>query len=161
MLPLPLAAVSRHFETTVLCSGACSSLGALVSGLARRSFVSLTALFVLAGFVLGHGGSACCTSTPARIRHRSGQVALIVILFRDGLEVEGEMLQTHWHLPLRKLVLAMPLTAVIVALAAQLARRPGLDRVPSCSGRCSPPPTRCCPRAWSPTRACRGSSATP
>ena len=45
-------------------------------------------------------------------------VALIVILFRDGLEVEGEMLQSHWHLPLRKLVLAMPLTAVIVALAA-------------------------------------------
>ena len=43
-------------------------------------------------------------------------VALIVILFRDGLEVEGEMLQAHWHLPLRKLVLAMPLTAVIVAV---------------------------------------------
>ena len=43
-------------------------------------------------------------------------VALIVILFRDGLEVEAEMLQAHWHLPLRKLVLAMPLTAVIVAV---------------------------------------------
>ena len=39
-------------------------------------------------------------------------VALIVILFRDGLEVEGEMLQRAWHLPLRKLVLAMPITAV-------------------------------------------------
>ena len=47
-------------------------------------------------------------------------VALIVILFRDGLEVEGEMLQSHWHLPLRKLVLAMPLTAVIVALGTKL-----------------------------------------
>ena len=45
-------------------------------------------------------------------------VALIVILFRDGLEVEAEMLQKAWHLPLRKLVLAMPLTAAIVALAA-------------------------------------------
>jgi sodium/hydrogen antiporter len=45
-------------------------------------------------------------------------VALIVILFRDGLEVEAEMLQSHWHLPLRKLVLAMPLTAVIVAVGA-------------------------------------------
>jgi NhaP-type Na+/H+ or K+/H+ antiporter len=47
-------------------------------------------------------------------------VALIVILFRDGLEVEGEMLQAHWHLPFRKLVLAMPLTALIIALAARL-----------------------------------------
>ena len=43
-----------------------------------------------------------------------------MILFRDGLEVDGEMLQTHWHLPLRKLVLAMPLTAAIVAVAAHL-----------------------------------------
>ena len=34
----------------------CSSAGALLSGLARRSFLSLTAVFVLAGFVLGDGG---------------------------------------------------------------------------------------------------------
>ena len=41
-----------------------------------------------------------------------------MILFRDGLEVEAEMLQAEWRLPLRKLVLAMPITAVIVAVAA-------------------------------------------
>ena len=35
-----------------------------------------------------------------------------MILFRDGLEVEAEMLQREWHLPLRKLVLAMPMTGV-------------------------------------------------
>jgi sodium/hydrogen antiporter len=44
-------------------------------------------------------------------------VALIVILFRDGLEVEAEMLQTAWRLPLRKLVLAMPITCVLIAVA--------------------------------------------
>ena len=44
-------------------------------------------------------------------------VALILILFRDGLQVDEEMLQEAWHLPLRKLVLAMPLTAALVALA--------------------------------------------
>ena len=42
-----------------------------------------------------------------------------MILFRDGLEVDAELLQTHWHLPLRKLVLAMPLTMGIIALAAK------------------------------------------
>ena len=47
-------------------------------------------------------------------------VALVVILFRDGLEVEAEMLQTEWRLPLRKLVLAMPVTAAIVAAAAHV-----------------------------------------
>jgi sodium/hydrogen antiporter len=43
-----------------------------------------------------------------------------VILFRDGLEVEAEMLQTAWHLPARKLVLAMPVTAGVVAVATRL-----------------------------------------
>jgi NhaP-type Na+/H+ or K+/H+ antiporter len=47
-------------------------------------------------------------------------VALIVILFRDGLEVEAEMLQRAWRLPLRSLAVAMPLTAVLVAALAKL-----------------------------------------
>src|SRR5207237_2848034 len=47
-------------------------------------------------------------------------LALIVILFRDGLEVEAEMLQKAWHVPLRALVLAMPLTAAIIAVATKL-----------------------------------------
>ena len=65
------------------------------------------------------------------------------------------MLQRAWHLPLRKLVLAMPITAVIVALATKVAHRPRRGRRRSSSARCCRPPTRCCPRAWSPTRACR------
>ncbi len=113
---MPLAAVSRHFGTTVLVLGLLLVAGALISGVARRSFVSLTALFLIAGFALGHGGFGVL-----ELGARGGfvtdlaTVALIVILFRDGLEVESEMLQTHWRLPLRKLVLAMPLTAVIIA----------------------------------------------
>ncbi|HEX2233892.1 MAG TPA: cation:proton antiporter [Thermoleophilaceae bacterium] len=94
--------------------------GALLAGLARRSFLSLTAVFVLAGFALGEGGLELIELDP-----RSGFVealaviALIVILFRDGLEVEAEMLQTAWHVPLRALVVAMPLTGALVACAAQ------------------------------------------
>src|SRR5438045_69634 len=95
-------------------------LGALASGLARRSFLSLTALFVLAGFALGQGGAGVLDLHPDSAFVRDlAVVALIVILFRDGLEVEAEMLQTEWRLPLRKLVLAMPFTCVIVALAAR------------------------------------------
>ena len=41
------------FETSVLVLGALLMGGALVSGLAQRSVLSLTALFVLAGAVLG------------------------------------------------------------------------------------------------------------
>ncbi len=96
-------------------------LGALASGIARRSFLSLTALFVSIGFVLGPGALGVL-SFDARSAFVSdlAVIALIVILLRDGLEVEGEMLQRQWHLPLRKLALAMPLTAAIVALAARV-----------------------------------------
>ncbi len=109
------------FQATVTVLGLLLMVGALVSGLARRSMLSLAALFVLAGFVLGNGGFEWID-----FRARSGFVedlafaALIVILFRDGLEVEGEMLQRAWHLPLRKLVLAMPLTTIIVAAATRV-----------------------------------------
>src|SRR4051812_12259900 len=93
--------------------------GALASGLVNRSFLSLTAAFVIAGFLLGDGGLGVIELDPrGEFVHDLAIVALIVILFRDGLEVESEMLQTAWHLPLRKLVLAMPITAAIVAVAA-------------------------------------------
>jgi NhaP-type Na+/H+ or K+/H+ antiporter len=108
------------FQASVTVLGLLLMAGALVSGLARRSMLSLAALFVLAGFVLGTGALDWID-----FRARSGFVedlafaALIVILFRDGLEVEGEMLQREWHLPLRKLGLAMPLTTIIAAAAAR------------------------------------------
>ncbi len=107
------------FETAAAVFGALLIGGALVSGLARRSFLSLTAVFVLTGVVLGKGGLSILEFDP-----RSGfvaglaVVALVVILFRDGLEVEAELLRHEWHLPLRKLLLAMPITAAIVAVAA-------------------------------------------
>jgi NhaP-type Na+/H+ or K+/H+ antiporter len=107
------------FDTALLEFGVLLAAGALLARLAHRSFLSLTALFVFAGFLLGVGGLNVLTFDPQSefVAHLA-IVALIVILFRDGLEVEWEMLQTSWRLPLRKLVLAMPLTAAIVALGA-------------------------------------------
>jgi NhaP-type Na+/H+ or K+/H+ antiporter len=119
--PLLLLAATRHFETVMLVFGALLVGAALLSGIARRSFLSLTALFVLIGFLLGDGGTGTLHfDARSPFVADLAVIALIVILFRDGLEVEGEMLQAHWHLPLRKLVLAMPLTALIVALGARL-----------------------------------------
>ena len=111
-----LVASADPITTPLLVFGCLLMAGALLSGLAHRSFLSLVALFVLAGFLLGEGGIEVLEVDPGS-GFVSGLaiVALIVILFRDGLEVEAEMLQTAWHLPLRKLVLAMPLTAILVA----------------------------------------------
>jgi NhaP-type Na+/H+ or K+/H+ antiporter len=108
------------FETGAAVLGGLLVVGSLLSGLARRSMLSLAALFVLAGFVLGSGATGVL-----HFKASSGfvtdlaTVALIVILFRDGLEVEGELLQSHWQLPLRKLAIGMPITAIIVALLAR------------------------------------------
>jgi len=116
-----VAVAANHFEISLLTFGGLLVVGALISGLAGRSFLSLTALFVLSGFVLGDGGIGVLHfEARSPFVADLATIALIVILFRDGLEVEAEMLQAHWHLPLRKLVLAMPLTAVIVAAAARL-----------------------------------------
>ncbi|MHB1537054.1 MAG: cation:proton antiporter [Solirubrobacteraceae bacterium] len=107
------AAVAAIFGVVVIA-------GALVSGLAARSILSLTALFALAGFVVGGGVLKWVDFRPQTgFVTDLADVALIVILFRDGLEVEAEMLQSSWRLPLRKLMLAMPLTAGIVAIAAR------------------------------------------
>jgi len=115
-----VSASRAGFDAVALIFGALLVLGALVSGIVRRSFLSLTALFVLTGFALGDGGAKLISFSPRGDFVKDLAIAaLIVILFRDGLEVESEMLQREWHLPLRKLVLAMPLTAVLVALTAR------------------------------------------
>ena len=108
------------FETGAAVLGGLLMVGALLSGLARRSMLSLAALFVLAGFLLGEGASGVLHfNADSGFVADLADVALIVILFRDGLEVDAEMLQSHWHLPLRKLVIAMPITAAIIALLAR------------------------------------------
>jgi sodium/hydrogen antiporter len=117
----PLGVISTNWlNSTLLVFGALLALGALASGIARRSFLSLTSMFVLAGFILGQDGlQVLHFHARSPFINDLAVIALVVILFRDGLEVDAEMLQTQWHLPLRKLVLAMPMTLGIVALAAK------------------------------------------
>jgi sodium/hydrogen antiporter len=108
------------FETVAAVLGGLLMVGSLLSGLARRSMLSLTAVFVLAGFVLGKGATGVLEfNASSGLVTDLATVALIVTLFRDGLEVEGELLQSEWQLPLRKLVIAMPITAVVIALVAR------------------------------------------
>jgi NhaP-type Na+/H+ or K+/H+ antiporter len=110
-----------HFEDVFAVFGVLVIGGALIAGVARRTFLSLTALFVLAGFALGHGGLKVLEFDPhSQFVEILAVVALILILFRDGLEVESEMLQKAWRPPLRKLVLAMPITCVLIACVTKL-----------------------------------------
>ncbi len=116
-----IAATSTDlYEHSIVALGALLVLGSIIAGLARRSFLSLTAVFVVAGFAIGGGGLKWIEFDPSSgFVSTLATVALILILFRDGLEVEQEMLQTAWRLPFRKLVLAMPITCVLVACATK------------------------------------------
>jgi sodium/hydrogen antiporter len=108
------------FEVVTLVFGGLLIVGALASGLAHRSFLSLTAVFVVAGFVLGQGGLDVLEfDAESAFVEDLATVALIVILFRDGLEVESEMLQKAWRLPVRKLAFGMPITCVLIALVTR------------------------------------------
>jgi sodium/hydrogen antiporter len=114
----PIAAGVEFLEAPLAVFGAMLLVGALISGLAGRSFLSLAAVFVVVGFALGEGGLELLEFDPTGgFVQGLAVVALILILFRDGLEVDQELLQDAWHLPVRKLVLAMPLTAALIALA--------------------------------------------
>jgi NhaP-type Na+/H+ and K+/H+ antiporter len=82
------------FETAVAVLGALLVGGALISGIAHRSFLALTAVFVVVGLVLGEGGLEVLRfdATGAFVSGLA-TVALVVILFRDGLEVDAELLR--------------------------------------------------------------------
>jgi NhaP-type Na+/H+ or K+/H+ antiporter len=113
----PISAGVDFLDEPLAVFGLLVMAGALLAGLARRSFLSLTAGFVVVGFVLGQGGLEVLDIDPTSdFAQALAVIALILLLFRDGLEVEEEMLQTAWHLPFRNLVLAMPLTAGLVAV---------------------------------------------
>ena len=115
----PVLAASTSFEDVALVFGALLVAGALSAGVMHRSLLSMVPVYVLAGYLLGSDGFDVLHFTPSsHFVTQLAEVGLIVILFRDGLEVEGELLQREWRLPARKLVIAMPVTACIVALAA-------------------------------------------
>lgn len=93
--------------------------GALLSGIAHRSILSLAIVFMAAGVALGGQGLGVLNLDPSsELVKRVTELTLIIILFVDGLEVETEMVRKGWHVPLRSLVLAMPLTAALIALAS-------------------------------------------
>ena len=72
------------FETAATVLGALLVGGALLSGIARRSFLSLTAVFVVVGFLLGSDGLDVLKIDPrADFVHDLAITALVLILFRE------------------------------------------------------------------------------
>lgn len=89
----------------------------LISGLAHRTVLSTTVLFLVAGFFLGSGMLDVIDLGPTDpVVTTISSLALFVVLFTDGQEVGLRELRAAWHLPGRALLLGMPLTFVITTL---------------------------------------------
>jgi sodium/hydrogen antiporter len=85
----------------------------LLSGLAERTVLSTAVLFLAAGFVVG-----IVTGVDVRpLVSPLSEVALVSVLFTDGLRLPLAELRRGWHLPGRALLLGLPLTILGTAAA--------------------------------------------
>src|SRR3954454_2391315 len=107
------------FGEAVLLSGALLALAAALSGLMRGTVLSISVLSVATGLILAEAGAIHVDGSDTAVVHLF-LLALIVTLFSDGLLVERELLVVHWGPVVRALLIAMPLTLVLLALAAKL-----------------------------------------
>jgi sodium/hydrogen antiporter len=106
------------FGEALLFSGALLAVGAALSGLMRGTVLSISVLSVAAGLILAEADVIHVQAEDTAVVNLF-LLALIVTLFSDGLFVERELLVMHWGPVVRALAIAMPLTLVLLALAAK------------------------------------------
>jgi NhaP-type Na+/H+ or K+/H+ antiporter len=107
------------FGEALLFSGGLLALAAALSGLMRGTVLSISVMSVAAGLILAEAGAIHVDGSDTAVVHLF-LLALIVTLFSDGLFVERELLVVHWGPVVRALLIAMPLTLALLALAAKL-----------------------------------------
>ena len=103
------------FGEAILLLGALLAVAAALSGLMRGTVLSISVLAVALGIGLAKAGVVSVDATSPGIVDVI-EVALILTLFSDGLFVERELLRIHWGPVTRAIVVAMPITLVLLAL---------------------------------------------
>jgi sodium/hydrogen antiporter len=107
------------FGEALLYSGALLAVAAALSGLMHGTVLSISVLSAAAGLILADAGAIHVDGSDTAVVHLF-LLALIVTLFSDGLFIERELLVVHWGPVVRALLIALPLTLVLLALAAKL-----------------------------------------
>jgi len=110
--------VDLGFPEALLVLGLLLTLAAALSGWLHGTVLSISVLSVVAGVGLALLG-VVEADPHAEIVVFLVELALILTLFADGLFVESELLREHWGPPARALVVAMPVTLVLLALAGK------------------------------------------
>jgi NhaP-type Na+/H+ or K+/H+ antiporter len=117
--------VDIGFGEAVLLFGGLLAIVAALSGLMRGTVLSASVLSVALGIALAAADVVHVDATDQSIVELI-ELALILTLFSDGMFVERELLRRHWSPVARSLIVAMPITMALLALAAK-ALFPGLS----------------------------------
>jgi NhaP-type Na+/H+ or K+/H+ antiporter len=117
--------VDISFAQGLLLFGGLLAVVAALSGVMKGTVLSASVLSVALGFGLAAAGVVHVDAGDEAIVELV-ELALILTLFSDGMFVERELLRSHWGPTARALVIAMPITMALLALAAK-ALFPGLD----------------------------------
>ncbi|NGO70901.1 cation:proton antiporter [Streptomyces boncukensis] len=98
----------------------------LLSGLAARTVLSTSLLFLVGGALVSDGFLGLIHITPdSGIVSTTADLALFAVLFTDGMHVSFPALRANWKNPARALGLGMPLAFAGMALVAHFVA--GLD----------------------------------
>jgi NhaP-type Na+/H+ or K+/H+ antiporter len=107
------------FAEALLIIGLLLTATAALSGWLHGTVLSISVLSVLSGIALS-ATEAISIRPGAGIVVLTVELALILTLFSDGLFAERELVREQWRAPTRALVIAMPITLVLLALCAKL-----------------------------------------
>lgn len=101
----------------IVVFGAALLTAVLLSGLAARSVLSTSLLFLAGGALVGDGALGLVHITAdSGIVATTADLALFTVLFTDGMHVSFPSLRTAWRNPVRALGIGMPLAFLGMAL---------------------------------------------
>jgi sodium/hydrogen antiporter len=106
------------FAEALLILGAILAVTAFLSGWFHGTVLSISVLSVAAGLALA-GAGVVDPDPHADVVLFLVEIALLLTLFSDGLHAERELMRREWHAPARAIVIAMPITLVLLAAAAK------------------------------------------
>ncbi|MEK6276604.1 MAG: sodium:proton antiporter [Actinomycetota bacterium] len=106
------------FGEAILLFGGLLAVAAALSGVMRGTVLSISVLSVALGIALAAMDVVEVDAKDQAVVSLV-ELALILTLFSDGMFVERELLRTHWGPVARAIVLAMPITLGLLALAAK------------------------------------------
>jgi NhaP-type Na+/H+ or K+/H+ antiporter len=110
--------VGISFAEALLLFGGLLAVVAALSGVIKGTVLSASVLSVVLGFSLALAGVVDVDATDEGVVELV-ELALILTLFSDGMFVERELLRSHWGPTARALIIAMPITMGLLALAGK------------------------------------------